>query len=302
MRRSGVQEAQTDDQRALYELALYESVRLGSGRAFRRLVDQHGPGMLRVARWYRPDEDDARRLVRQAWITALGGLDMFTWHTSFRAWLFGILLHHCRGTQVGAQRADVAVAVPRRPPRAAHRQPQPSGDWQDLPWSPAWSPESWGVVDDALAALPLPSREAVQFRDVEGWDSGEVCDVLGLTGAEELGVLHAGRTRLAAALAEHLGLDGCGEARCGWAAVTATAYLEGRLPADQRRTYEAHLSHCGACGCQLQQLRGVAAMLALRSTPDGSVAADPALEAAFRRWRVTRGLRPWRRLPMWWPP
>jgi RNA polymerase sigma-70 factor (ECF subfamily) len=297
--RSTLEQVRADGQRALDELALYEGVRLGSGRAFRRLVDQHGPAMLRVARWYRPDEDEARRLVRQAWVTALGGLDMFTWHTSFRAWLFGILLTHCRGTQAGEPHAP--VEVPQPPRQAAHHQPQPTGDWQDLPWSPAWSPDSWRVVDEALAALPLASREAVRFRDVEGWDSGEVCDVLGLTRSEELGVLHAGRTRLAAAVAEHLGLAGCGEARCGWPAVTATAYLEDRLPADERTAYGAHLSRCPACGCRLQQARGVAVMLALRGRPDGPVAADPALEVVFRRWRVIRGLRPWRRLPMWWP-
>ncbi len=296
-----MQEVQADGQRALDELALYESLRLGSGRAFRRLVEQHGPAMLRVARWYRPDEDEARRLVRQAWVTALGGLDMFAWHSSFRAWLFGILLTHGRGRQADAPHTAGAVAVPRRPRQVAHRQPPPTGDWQDLPWSPAWSSESWGVVDDALAALPLASREAVRFRDVEGWDTGEVCDVLGLTGTEEIAVLHAGRTQLAAAVAEHLGLAGCGEASCGWAAVTATAYLEGRLPAGEQDAYGAHLSRCPPCSCRLQQVRGVAVMLALRGTPDGPIATDPALEALFRRWRVIRGLRPWRRLPMWWP-
>ncbi|MDQ3537663.1 MAG: hypothetical protein M3415_02520 [Actinomycetota bacterium] len=302
MGRSAVQETQTDGQRALDELALYESMRLGSGRAFRRLVDQHGPAMLRVARWYRADEGEARRLVRSAWVTALGGLDMFRWHTSFRAWLFGILLTHCRGTQTDARTAAVAVEVPRQPrSTASSPPPPPSGSWQDLPWSPAWSPESWGVIEQALAALPLAAREAVRFRDVEGWDSGEVCDVLGLTRAEEVALLSTGRTRLAAAVGEHLGLDGCGEARCGWAAVTATAYLEGRLATEERNAYGAHLSRCPACGCRLQQARGIAVMLALRGAPDAPVAADPVLEAAFRRWRVTRGLRPWRRLPMWWP-
>ncbi len=301
MGRSTLEQVRADGQRALDELALYEGVRLGSGRAFRRLVEQHGQTMMRVARWYRPDEDGARRLVRQAWVTALGGLDMFTWHTSFRAWLFGILLNHCHGTPADARSTKVAAADPQGPRRAAARQPQPAGEWQDLPWSPAWSPESWGVVDDALAALPLTCREAVRFRDVEHWESGEVCDVLGLTRAEELGVLHTGRTRLATAVAEHLGLEGCGESSCGWAPDTATAHLEGQLPADEQTAYDEHLSRCAACRCQRQQLRGVAAMLALRGTSDAPLAADPALEAAFRRWRVTRGLRPWRRLPMWWP-
>jgi DNA-directed RNA polymerase specialized sigma24 family protein len=72
--------------------------------------------MMRVARWYRPDEDGARRLVRQAWVTALGGLDMFTWHTSFRAWLFGILLNHCHGTPADARSTKVAAADPQTPP------------------------------------------------------------------------------------------------------------------------------------------------------------------------------------------
>jgi RNA polymerase sigma-70 factor (ECF subfamily) len=46
-------------------------------------------------------------------------------------------------------------------------------------------------------------REVVTLRDVEGWSSEEVCDVLGISSVNQRALLHRGRTALRRALEEY---------------------------------------------------------------------------------------------------
>jgi len=174
------------------ELALYEGVRLGSERAFRRLVAGQAGLVGRMAALYGVD---AGELARWTWSTALHGLGMFTWNTSFRAWVIGILVAHGRA-------ADHSAPPPAAPP------PAPAGtltSWAGLAWSPRWQAGGWEVVDGALAALPLAEREVVHLHDVEGWPARETYDALGLTGGEGDRLLAAGRERVRCAVAAWLG-------------------------------------------------------------------------------------------------
>jgi RNA polymerase sigma-70 factor, ECF subfamily len=234
------------------ELALYEDLRRGSARAFRRLLELHGAQMGRVAGWYVTDPPGARRLTRWAWLTALDGLNMFTWHCTFRAWLFGILVAG------GRPQARPALPAPEVTPISAEKAKL---DWDDLPWSPRWSPAAWGVIETTIDALPLAQREVVRLRDIEGWPVRDVCDVLGLTQHEEHRLLYSARATLVERLERHLG-DELGDE-------------DARLP----------------------KMSGLAATLRLLAPPDQPTPADPELMAAFRRWRTARGLRPWHRLP-----
>jgi RNA polymerase sigma-70 factor (ECF subfamily) len=45
------------------------------------------------------------------------------------------------------------------------------------------------------------------LRDVEGLPAGEVCNLLGITETNQRVLLHRGRTRIRAALADLLGRD-----------------------------------------------------------------------------------------------
>ncbi len=174
------------------ELALYEGVRLGSERAFRRLVAGQAGLVARMAGLYGVD---AGELARWTWGTALHGLGMFTWNSSFRAWVIGILVAHGR-----------AAARPQPPPPSPPRATAtPSTSWAGLAWSPRWQAGGWEAVEAALAALPLAEREVVHLHDAEGWPAREAFDALGLTAGEGDRLLAAGRERVRCALADWLG-------------------------------------------------------------------------------------------------
>ena len=60
-------------------------------------------------------------------------------------------------------------------------------------------------VRSAITDLPAQQREVVTLRDVEGLTSGEVCDVLDLTEANQRVLLHRGRSRLRQVLESEFG-------------------------------------------------------------------------------------------------
>jgi RNA polymerase sigma-70 factor, ECF subfamily len=56
----------------------------------------------------------------------------------------------------------------------------------------------------AIGALPDSQRQVVTLRDVEGLSSREVCEVLSISAANERVLLHRGRSRVRAELAERM--------------------------------------------------------------------------------------------------
>ena len=61
------------------------------------------------------------------------------------------------------------------------------------------------LVLETVNRLPEQQRWVVMLRDVEDWSSRDVCDILGLTEANQRVLLHRGRSTVRATLEQHLG-------------------------------------------------------------------------------------------------
>jgi DNA-directed RNA polymerase specialized sigma24 family protein len=59
-------------------------------------------------------------------------------------------------------------------------------------------------LEAAIAELPPVQAQVISLRDVQGWSSEEVCDLLSITPANQRVLLHRARTKVRAALAEYL--------------------------------------------------------------------------------------------------
>ena len=84
--------------------------------------------------------------------------------------------------------------------------------WQSIPEERWLARETRLAIEGAIAALPPNQREVVTLRDVEGWSSDEVCNVLGIAETNQRVLLHRGRAKVRRALEQYLNLDREGRA------------------------------------------------------------------------------------------
>jgi RNA polymerase sigma-70 factor (ECF subfamily) len=200
------------------ETALVNALRDGDEAAFAQLVDQHTPSMLRVAHGYVPSREIAEEVVQETWIALVKGIDNFEGRSSLRTWLFAVMINIAKARGVRERRdADAAIAAftggtvdPARF-RAAD-DPYP-GHWKQgdepspFPDSPEGSVLDNELVDVArreLDKLPERQRMVVTLRDMLGFESSEVCDLLDISIANQRVLLHRGRAAVRQVLEHYL--------------------------------------------------------------------------------------------------
>jgi RNA polymerase sigma-70 factor (ECF subfamily) len=59
------------------------------------------------------------------------------------------------------------------------------------------------LVQRAIAQLPPAQQQVITLRDVEGWASEDVCNVLEISETNQRVLLHRARSRVRAALETH---------------------------------------------------------------------------------------------------
>ena len=70
----------------------------------------------------------------------------------------------------------------------------------DAPESLVLQKEARETIERELKTLPEAQRTVLVLRDLEGWSSEEVCNVLAITETNQRVLLHRGRQRLRSAL------------------------------------------------------------------------------------------------------
>ncbi|MGE2720167.1 RNA polymerase sigma factor [Mycolicibacterium celeriflavum] len=200
------------------EGALVTALREGDERAFASLVEQHTPAMLRIARGYVATQEIAEDVVQETWIALLKGIDGFQARSSLRTWLFTILINTAKKRGIRERQTSDAefVAFTGATVEAARfrgaddRWP---GHWRaDAAPAPfPETPEGSVLADEMLAVtrreldrLPDRQRTVVTLRDVYGFDSKEVTELLDITVANQRVLLHRGRAAVRQALETYL--------------------------------------------------------------------------------------------------
>jgi RNA polymerase sigma-70 factor (ECF subfamily) len=201
------------------ELELVAALRSGDEAAFATLVDQYTPSMLRVARGYVPSHEIAEEVVQETWIALVKGIAKFEGRSSLRTWLFAVMINIAKARGIRERRdTDAAIAAftggtvdPAR--FRAGDDPWP-GHWKDndepspFPDTPEGSvlgDELVAVARRALDELPERQKMVVTLRDMLGFDSDEVCELLDISVANQRVLLHRGRAVVRRALEAYLG-------------------------------------------------------------------------------------------------
>ncbi len=188
---------------------LLARMRAGEEQAFVTLVSRHHAAMLRLARSYVPSSAIAEEVVQDTWIGVLRGIDGFAGRSSFRTWLFRILVNRATSTGVREHRStavgDVGPVVDRARFDASGAWMSPPQHWVEDSDERMLAQALTGQIQDALDALPARQREVVVLRDVDGLSGQEVCEALEISEANQRVLLHRGRSHLRQALEDELG-------------------------------------------------------------------------------------------------
>lgn len=204
---------------------LIEALRAGDEAVFAELTRHHHAALLRVAQIYVSSRAVAEEVVQETWIAVLTGIHRFEGRSSLKTWIFRILanLAKTRAQREGRSVPFSALQRPEAVPEAAvdadrfHDASHPRGPghwassplrWDTLPEHRLVAAETRAIVARAIEELPPSQRAVISLRDVEGWASEEVRNVLGLSETNQRVLLHRARSKVRRALEEYLSEDG----------------------------------------------------------------------------------------------
>lgn len=197
----GVSDAPTPDR----EGALVARLRRGDPDAFETLVRRYGGRMLAVARRMMRNEDDARDVVQEAFLSAVRAIETFTGGARLSTWLHRVVVNAAL-MRLRSRRRRPEEAIDDLLPRFRE-----DGHWAEAPGAFETGAEALlerrdarDAVRRAIDRLPETYRRVVVLRDIEDRDTDEAAALLGITGNAVKIRLHRARQALRALLVEEL--------------------------------------------------------------------------------------------------
>jgi RNA polymerase sigma-70 factor (ECF subfamily) len=192
------------------EVELIARLRAGEEAAFRQVLRKYHNNMIALARTYLRQQDIAEEVVQETWLAVIKGLDHFEQRSSFKTWIYSILLNKAKTRAVRDGRVALFSELARDgniddpaidPERfSAHGEwLLPPAAWETpVPEREVSEKEMLELVRDALDGLPPSQRAVVLLRDVEGVSAQKASDLLGISEGNLRVLLHRGRNRLRA--------------------------------------------------------------------------------------------------------
>lgn len=194
---------------------LVARLRDGDEAAFALIVDAWSARMLRLARGFVASGESAADVLQETWLAVVQGIGSFQGRSSLRTWVYRILVNTAqrRGKR---EKRDVPMSSlpldygdpPTVDPRRFYPPEHPyEGHWREYP--APWPEQQ--VVDRevreqlaaAIAQLPERKRAVIVLRDVDGYGSDEVCEILGISAANQRVLLHRARAYVRGVLEEY---------------------------------------------------------------------------------------------------
>jgi RNA polymerase sigma-70 factor (TIGR02960 family) len=175
---------------ALGEAAL-ERARAGDDEAFRQLTEPHRRELQLHCYRILGSVQDAEDVVQETLLAAWRSLEAFEGRASVRAWLYRIATNRCLDALRARSRRPREVQAMHEPPEPTRRtepvwlEPYPDALLEDLPErspGPAARFEAREAIElafiVALQRLPPGQRAALVLRDVLGFRTAEVAEML----------------------------------------------------------------------------------------------------------------------------
>jgi RNA polymerase sigma-70 factor (ECF subfamily) len=186
------------------EATLVAQLRAGDEAAFEQVVRAYGGRLLAVARRIVGTEEDARDVVQDAFLNAFKSLDRFEGNAKLSTWLHRIVVNA----------ALMKLRTRKRKPEQSIETLLPSymddghfeerfKSWDEPIDKIMERAEYREIVRKQIDNLPEGYRTVLVLRDIEGLDTEETANVLGLSVNATKIRLHRARQALRTLLAPH---------------------------------------------------------------------------------------------------
>jgi RNA polymerase sigma-70 factor, ECF subfamily len=182
--------------------------------AFRTLVERYHGSLLRLALTFVANRAAAEEVVQDTWLGVVNGIREFQGRSTLKGWIFRILTNRAKTRGVRDKRSVPfsSFSVDPDEPAVDPSRFNASGWWArpPEPWEPD-SPEDLlirkearAVMEHAIGELPPNQRAVLTLRDIEGFESAEVCNILELSETNQRVLLHRARSKIRQMLERHL--------------------------------------------------------------------------------------------------
>ncbi|OGO39674.1 MAG: hypothetical protein A2Z03_00185 [Chloroflexi bacterium RBG_16_56_8] len=196
--------------------SIIQALRAGDECAFESLVTRYHSAMVRLAMIYVGNRETAKDVVQEAWLGVLQGLGRFEGRAALKTWIFSILIHRAKTRGQRENRTipfsawsdadpleptvDPERFLPSDHPQWARHWSTFPRNWDAIPEEQLLSAETVQVIRQAIDRLEPSQREVITLRDLEGWSSAEVCNVLQIKETNQRVLLHRARAKVRRAL------------------------------------------------------------------------------------------------------
>lgn len=171
-------------------------------------IDQHGDYLFRYAIFRLREAGAAEDAVQETLLAALQSYNRFNGSSSERTWLVGILKHKIvdlyrrigRGPEISCVDAagyEELGVFEKSGEWAGHWLPNCAPtNWQLDAYATLERKEFWETLDRCLGELPKRMATAFILREIDGFSSEEICDLLSLSHSNLWVMLHRARLKL----------------------------------------------------------------------------------------------------------
>lgn len=184
---------------ALSDEEIVRRVLDGQTALYEVLMRRYNERIYRAARSIVQDEDEAEDVMQQAYVNAYFHLRQFDRRAKFSTWLTRIAIHEAfaRARKRGRY---TAVDFREEENQVVERQPSRNPEHQ------AFTGELRLLLESSIDELPDGLREVFMLREVDGLNTAETAEILGVSEDAVKTRLSRGRAALRQVLAERAGI------------------------------------------------------------------------------------------------
>jgi RNA polymerase sigma-70 factor (ECF subfamily) len=184
---------------------LVQRLKAGDGDAFEEVVRTLGGRLLAVARRFVGDDEVARDVLQDAFLSAFRGIQRFDGNSQLSTWLHRIVVNAALMRLRSKLRKPEQSIEPLLPVFAEDgHHAEPVVSWADSGERALEAQETRRLVRDAIALLPPGYRVILLMRDIEDRSTRETADALGISENATKLRLHRARQALATLIKQRL--------------------------------------------------------------------------------------------------